>query len=89
MDLNFIDDMTRRITALLPPGVQLLQRDLERNIQSALQAGFGRLDLVTREEFEVQSQVLARTRAQLDTLHERVRDLEDRLHAQQQVSRDE
>jgi hypothetical protein len=53
-------------------------RDIEKNVRSMMTQGFARLDLVTREEFDVQSQVLARTRARLEELEARVAELERR-----------
>lgn len=61
---------------------QVLQQspasDLEKNIKSMLSVGFGKLDLLTREEFDVQAEVLARTRAKLAALEARVSELEAR-----------
>lgn len=54
-------------------------RDLEQNIKAGLSAWFSKLDLVTREEFDVQAKVLARTRAQLDAMTRRVAELEARV----------
>ncbi|ESJ07922.1 Ubiquinone biosynthesis accessory factor UbiK [Cupriavidus sp. H18C1] len=53
-------------------------KDIEKNVRSMMTQGFAKLDLVTREEFDVQSQVLARTRARLEELEMRVADLERR-----------
>ncbi len=53
--------------------------DLEKNLKAMLNQGFSRLDLLTREEFEIQSDVLARTRARLEALEARVAELESRL----------
>ncbi|BDB22933.1 MULTISPECIES: accessory factor UbiK family protein [unclassified Cupriavidus] len=53
-------------------------RDIEKNVRSMMTQGFARLDLVTREEFDVQSQVLARTRSRLEELEARVAELERR-----------
>lgn len=53
-------------------------KDIEKNVRSMMTQGFAKLDLVTREEFDVQSQVLARTRARLEDLELRVADLERR-----------
>ena len=53
-----------------------MHRDLQANFRDALVQGLRRLDLVTREEFDVQSQVLARTRAKVDTLEHTVAELE-------------
>lgn len=56
-------------------------KDIEKNVRSMMSQGFSRLDLVTREEFDVQSQVLARTRARLEELEARVAALEARTGA--------
>ncbi len=62
---------------------QVLQRsparDVEKNLKAMLSQGFAKLDLLTREEFEIQSEVLARTRAKLEALEARVAELESRL----------
>ncbi|KIG02346.1 accessory factor UbiK family protein [Caballeronia concitans] len=54
-------------------------KDVERNMKAMLSQGFSRLDLVTREEFDTQTQVLVRTRARLEELEKRVAQLEQRL----------
>jgi ubiquinone biosynthesis accessory factor UbiK len=51
-------------------------KDLEKNVKAMLNQGFSRLDLVTREEFDVQAQVLAKTRAKVDALEARLAELE-------------
>jgi ubiquinone biosynthesis accessory factor UbiK len=56
-------------------------KDVERNVKAMLTQGFARLDLVTREEFDVQAQVLARTRTRLEELERRVAMLEQRACA--------
>ncbi len=75
-DAKKIDELTRNILKILPAGVSNVQRDVEKNLHSVLQAGLAKLDLVTREEFEVQSAVLARTRQKLEDLEMRVAALE-------------
>ncbi|ABI55438.1 ubiquinone biosynthesis accessory factor UbiK [Alkalilimnicola ehrlichii MLHE-1] len=76
LDPKTLDEMARKFTANLPEGVQQFQREVEQNVRASLQAGFSRLDLVTREEFDAQARVLARTRAQLEELTQRVEALE-------------
>ncbi len=68
INLQLVDDLARRLGGLLPPGLSEARADLEQNFRAALQAGLQRLDLVTREEFEVQRAVLARTREKLEAL---------------------
>lgn len=75
-DPKFIDDLSHRLHSAMPEGVRALQQDVDRNLRAAVQAALGRLDLVTREEFEVQAKVLARTRAQVDALTRRIAELE-------------
>lgn len=76
MDPRFIDDLARRLSAAVPPGVTALRRDLEDNFKAVLQAGLQRLDLVSRQEFDVQAQVLRRTREKLEALEARLAALE-------------
>jgi BMFP domain-containing protein YqiC len=76
MDRQEIDRMTLRLVSLVPPGLAQAQQDLRTNFHDVLMQGLRRLELVTREEFEVQTQVLARTRAKVDELERRVAELE-------------
>jgi ubiquinone biosynthesis accessory factor UbiK len=78
IDLNPIDDLARRLSDLVPPGLRESREDLQRTFKSALQSGLSRLDLVTREEFEVQRAVLLRTREKLDALERELTALESR-----------
>jgi BMFP domain-containing protein YqiC len=79
IDLNHLDDLARRLSALLPPGVREGREELQQNFKSVLQSGLARLDLVTREEFEVQRAVLLRTREKLEELQRTVAELEGQL----------
>jgi BMFP domain-containing protein YqiC len=79
MDPKIFDDLARRLVDAVPGAVTDLKHDLEQNFTSMLQGTFARLDLVTREEFEVQSAVLARTRARVDALTRQVAELEKGL----------
>lgn len=79
LDPKFFDDLAQRLNAAVPEGMRALQQDVDRNVRAAVQAALSRLDLVTREEFEIQSKVLARTRAKVDALSARVAELEARV----------
>ncbi|MBL8251056.1 MAG: accessory factor UbiK family protein [Candidatus Competibacter sp.] len=81
IDPKSFDDLAKRFTEALPSGFRQLQADMEKNIRAGLQATFSKLDLVTREEFEVQQGVLARTRAKLDEMEKQVAELEAKLAA--------
>lgn len=76
MDPRFIDELAKKLTEGLPAGVRSLQQDFESNFKAVLRSTLGKLDLVTREEFEVQSAVLARTRERLKVFEDRIAALE-------------
>lgn len=76
LDPKQLDEITRRVAEVIPPGLREAQQDIEKNLRAAMQAIFTKLDLVTREEFEVQSAVLLRTREKLEALEKKVAELE-------------
>jgi ubiquinone biosynthesis accessory factor UbiK len=76
IDPKMFDDLARRITEGMPASVRAFQKDVERQVRSTLHQGFERMDLVTREDFDVQAAVLERTRAQLRDLEARIAALE-------------
>ncbi len=76
IDPKVLEDMARRLADALPPGLRQFQSDMERNAHAVLQSAFARMDLVTREEFDVQRGVLARTREKLAALEARLAQLE-------------
>ena len=76
MDRQDIDQLALRLVSLVPPGLAQAHQDLRTNFHDVLAHGLRRLDLVTREEFDVQTQLLARTRAKVDELEKRIADLE-------------
>jgi BMFP domain-containing protein YqiC len=76
LDPKTLDDLARRLSESLPPGLAAVRDDLERNFRAVLQAGLARLDLVTRQEFDVQAGVLRRTRERLEELDRRLAALE-------------
>jgi BMFP domain-containing protein YqiC len=82
IDLSHIDDLARRLSNLVPPGMREGREELQQNFKSILQTGLGKLDLVTREEFDVQRAVLLRTREKLEALQQAVAQLEAQLQAQ-------
>jgi BMFP domain-containing protein YqiC len=76
MDTFRIDEVARRLLDNLPPAFRATQRDLESNFRAVLRSSLSKLDLVTRDEFDTQARVLERTRARLEALEARVRELE-------------
>ncbi len=77
IDLTQLDELARRLSSLVPPGLRDGREELQQNFKSVLQAGLGKLDLVTREEFDVQRAVLARTRDKLEALERQLAELAD------------
>lgn len=71
-----IDKLAKTLAETLPQGLRSVRDDLEKNFRSVLQSSLGKLDLVTREEFEVQEAVLARSREKLDALEARLAKME-------------
>ena len=78
VNLGALDELARRLSELVPPGLDQAGQDLEKHFKAVLQAGLQRLDLVTREEFDVQRAVLLRTRQKLEELEASVSELEQR-----------
>lgn len=81
IDLKAIDELARRLNDLVPPGLNDARADLEQNFKAALQSCLNKLNLVTREEFDVQRSVLLRTREKIDALERAIEVLEARLNA--------
>lgn len=80
MDMNnFFNDLQGKINQAIESSPA---KDIEKNVKAMMTQGFSKLDLVTREEFDVQNQVLAKTRAKLEALEARVQELEEKLAGQ-------
>lgn len=82
LDPKSLDEMARKLAQNLPPGIREFQQEIEKNMRATLQSMFSRLDLITREEFDAQAKVLARTRAQLETLESRLAAVEAAVEKQ-------
>jgi len=82
-----IEKLAKALAETLPKGVRSVREDLEKNFRSVLQGGLGKLDLVTREEFEVQEAVLRRTREKLEALEKRLSGLENKEPAKKKAAK--
>jgi BMFP domain-containing protein YqiC len=105
VDKSIIDKLARRLADAVPEGVREgapgemagklgeniggLQQDIEENFRGLLQATLGKLDLVTREEFDVQSKVLARTRQKLEQLQAELDEMRDGQGGKDQGGKDQ
>ena len=78
-DSGILDDIARRLSDAMPASARAVQDDLDKNLRAAAQAAFAKLDLVTREEFDVQRKLLARSRAKIELLEKQVAELEAKL----------
>lgn len=74
-----LDELARQLAQAVPQNLKILGEDLERNFKALLKSGLERMDLVSREEFDVQRAVLERTREKLEALEERLAELEQTL----------
>ena len=75
--VNQMDDIAKKIAELMPASFQNLQSDIKKNVQGGLESSIRKMNLVTREEFEIQTAVLQRTREKLDVLEKVVKQLEE------------
>jgi BMFP domain-containing protein YqiC len=77
-DPRSLDELARKLADAVPPGLTALKNDLEQNFKAVLQGGLAKLDLVTRQEFDIQAGVLRRSRERLEELEQRLAALEQR-----------
>ena len=78
LDAKTLEDLAARLTRILPPGLKGLRGELEDNFRAILRANLERFDLVGRERFESQAELLARTQARLEEMERRLKQLEGR-----------
>ena len=83
-DQKMLDEVAQKLSSVLPSSLQSVQQDVEQNFKTVLQNAFSKMDLVSREEFDVQTAVLGRTRAKVDTMEKQLLELEAILKDKQQ-----
>ena len=71
-----IQQAIQQAVKLVPEDMTLFQKDVEKNLKSALQAAFSKMELVSREEFDIQAELLSRTRALLEELEKKISEME-------------
>lgn len=80
LDPKKLEDLAKQIADAVPPGVKNMAEGAETRVKTILQSQLSKLDLVTREEFDIQSQVLIRTREKLEAMEARIAELETKLN---------
>jgi len=85
MRQNQVQELIQQFLSLLPEDLRAHRAEMERSLRASLSAAFTRMDLVTREEFDIQSALLSRTRALVEDLQRQVRELEQHLKDEQQT----
>ncbi|SET39187.1 ubiquinone biosynthesis accessory factor UbiK [Thalassotalea agarivorans] len=75
-----IEEIAKQVTEAIPPGVKNLATDIEDKTKTVLQRKLAQLDVVTREEFDVQTQVLLKTREKIAELEAKIGELEAKLN---------
>lgn len=81
IDIKSLDELAQRLSNSIPAGLNEIREDTEKNFRAILQSAFSKMDLVSREEFDVQTAVLARTREKLEELQTRLDALERAMRA--------
>jgi BMFP domain-containing protein YqiC len=71
-----LDEIVKQFQSLLPEDMRQTKNDVEKNTKAMMKTSFQKVDLVTREEFDIQSELLSKTRSLLDELEEKVKQLE-------------
>ena len=77
-----IEEIAKQVTDAIPPGLKTLANDIEDKTKTVLQRKLSQLDVVTREEFDVQTQVLIKTRSKITELEARLAELETKIAEQ-------
>ncbi len=79
LDNQAINQLSEKINELLPPGLQQVKADFDARLKNLLQQQLAQFEMVSREEFDIQARVLARTRQKLETMEARLKELEQML----------
>jgi BMFP domain-containing protein YqiC len=75
-DPKFFEELSKKLADSIPDNVKTMRSDMEKHFHTIIQSMFAKLDLVTREEFDIQALVLSKTRGKLEKLEQRVEALE-------------
>jgi len=78
-----IEEFIQQTSKLIPDDLSRLKKEIENNLRATLSASLSKMDLVTREEYDIQTALLQRTRAKLDTLQKKLIDIENQLNGKE------
>ena len=78
-----IEEFIQQASKLVPDDLSRFKKEIENNLRTTLSASLSKMDLVTREEYDIQTALLQRTRAKLDTLQKKLTELEDQLNGKE------
>jgi BMFP domain-containing protein YqiC len=79
IDPKTLDDFAKRLAEVVPQSARDLHQDIEKNLRAVISSSFSKLNLVTREDFEIQQNVLQRTRSKVEKLEQQITQLENQL----------
>ena len=82
LDNQTINRLSDKINQLLPPGLQQVKTDFDAKLKTLLQQQLSEFEFVSREEFDIQSRILQRTRSKLEALEDKLKQLEEKLGTQ-------
>ena len=77
INTDFLDEVSRKVSSVLPEGIKMMQQDVDKNIRAILQSSIEKMNLVSREEFDIQAALLARTQERLQALEKQIEQLEN------------
>lgn len=85
IDPKTLDDFAKRLADVVPQSARDLHQDIEKNLRAVISSTFSKLNLVTREDLEIQQNVLQRTRSKVEKLEQQIAELENRLEQTEQT----
>lgn len=85
IDPKILDEFAKRLAEVVPQSARDLHQDIEKNLRAVISSTFSKLNLVTRDEFEIQRNVLLRTRSKVEKLEQQIAELENQQHTTEPV----
>jgi BMFP domain-containing protein YqiC len=83
-DNHFFEDLSKKLADAVPENVKTMRNDMEKHFRQIIQTVFTKMDLITREEFDIQVMILSKTRGKIEKLEEKIKELEKNLSVKKQ-----